>query len=167
MYLYAIIDVYSRYILGWRLSNDLTTSNCTELLDECIARHGALEILNTDQRCQYTSKEWTEALERYGIRISMDGRGRCKDNILIERFWRTIKQEYIYPNPTDNITQMRNGISDFVEYYNYSRPHQSLGKAMLPNKAYGYAVFSPPSEVFSYVRLCLTIEDHQMVAECY
>ena len=67
MYLYAIIDVYSHYILGWRLSNDLTTSNCTELFDECIARYGAPEILNTDQGCQYTSKEWTEALERYGI----------------------------------------------------------------------------------------------------
>lgn len=139
MYLYAIIDVYSRYILGWWLSNDLTTSNCTELLDECIARHGAPEILNTDHGCQYTSKEWTEALERYGIRISMDGRGRCKDNLWIERFRRTIKQAYIYPNPTDNITQMLNGISDFVEYYNYSRPHQSLGKAMLPNKAYDCA----------------------------
>lgn len=136
MYLYAIIDVYSRYILDWRLSNDLTASNCTELLDECIARHGAPEILNTDQGCQYTSKEWTEALERYGIRISMDGRGRCKDNIWIERFWRTIKQEYIYLNPTDDVTQMRNGIRDFVEYYNYRRPHQSLGKAVLPYKAY-------------------------------
>lgn len=136
MYLYAIIDVYSRYILGWRLSNDLTTSNCTELLDECIAKHGAPEILNTDQGCQYTSKEWTEALERYGIRISMDSRGRCKDNIWIERFWRTIKQEYIYLNPTDDVTQMRNGISNFVEYYNYRRPHQSLGKAVLPYKEY-------------------------------
>lgn len=96
MYLYAIIDVYSRYIVGWRLSNTLSASNCHDLLQECIGRHGAPEILNSDQGSQYTTRNWEELLALNGIRISMDGRGRCKENIWIERFWRSIKQEYIY-----------------------------------------------------------------------
>lgn len=136
MYLYAIIDVYSRYILGWRLSNDLSASNCVELLKECVDKHGAPEIVNSDQGCQYTSLEWTSTLSELGIRISMDGRGRCKDNIWIERFWRTIKQEYIYLNPTDDVRQLRGGIARFVDYYNNSRPHQSLGKAVVPADIY-------------------------------
>ena len=78
MYLYAIIDVYSRYIVGWRLSNTLDRSNCTDLLEECTGRHGAPETVNTDQGCQYTSKDWIGTLGKHRIRASMDGRGRCK-----------------------------------------------------------------------------------------
>ena len=126
MYLYAIIDVYSRCILGWKLSNTLTTGNCAELLTECVRKYGRPEIVNTDQGVQYTSKEWTELLNSYSIKISMDGRGRCKDNIWIERFWRTIKQEYIYVYPTDDVRKLRNGIGKFIEYYNKKRPHQGL-----------------------------------------
>jgi len=127
MYLYAIIDVYSRFVLGWRLSNTLDDSNCHELMKECVERYGAPQIVNTDQGSQYTTKKWADLLRSYGIRISMDGKGRCKDNIWIERFWRTIKQEYIYINPTDDVSALRAGIGDFVEHYNVSRPHQTLG----------------------------------------
>lgn len=86
MYLYAMIDVYSRYLLGWRLSNMLSARNCYELLQECIEQHGAPEIVNTDQGSQYTTAEWEQLLADSHIRISMDGRERCKDNIWIERF---------------------------------------------------------------------------------
>ena len=138
MYLYAIIDVYSRFIVGWRLSNDLSASNCIVLLEECISRHGAPEIVNTDQGCQYTGEDWIECLQKHHIRISMDGRGRCKDNIWIERFWRTIKQEHIYLNPADDGHQLREGIAKFIEYYNYRRPHHSLPE-LLPYRRYSQA----------------------------
>ena len=126
MYLYAMIDVYSRYVLGWRLSNTLSARNCYELLQECIEQHGAPEIVNTDQGSQYTTAEWEQMLTDNHIRISMDGRGRCKDNIWIERFWRTIKQEYIYLHPTDDVSTLRHGIGDWIKFYNEQRPHQSL-----------------------------------------
>jgi putative transposase len=138
MYLHAIIDVYSRFIVGWRLSNDLSASNCITLLEECISRYGAPEIVNTDQGCQYTSEDWIGCLKEHHIRISMDGRGRCRDNIWIERFWRTIKQEYIYLNPADNGHELREGIASFIEYYNYRRPHHSLPE-LLPYRRYSQA----------------------------
>ena len=81
MYLYAVIDVYSRYIVGWRLSNSLSARNCIALVEECVATHGAPEIINSDQRIQYTCAEWEATLSRLGIQISMDGKGRCKDKI--------------------------------------------------------------------------------------
>lgn len=127
MYQYAVIDVYSRYILGWRLSNTLTIDNCLELMKECIGKHGAPKIVNTDQGSQYTSPQWESLLDSHGIQISMDGRGRCKDNIWIERFWRTIKQDYIYLNPADDASELRNGIARYVDFYNSKRPHPSLG----------------------------------------
>lgn len=95
----TIINVYSRYIVGWRLSNSLSGRNCTELLKECIARHGKSEIVNSDQGVQYTSHAWVNLLNKEKISISMDGKGRWKNNVWIERFWRTIKQEYIYLPP--------------------------------------------------------------------
>ena len=98
MYLYAIIDVYSRYIVGWKLSNTLSADNVHEMLKESIRKFGAPEIINSDQGSQYTTKAWEDLLKENGILISMDGRGRCKDNIWIERFWRTVKQEYVYIN---------------------------------------------------------------------
>lgn len=136
MYLYAIMDVYSRYIVNWRLSNTLEKSNCTELLDESVSKYGAPDIINTDQGSQYTSADWTEAVKRHGIQISMDGRGRCKDNIWIERFWRTVKQEYVYRYPTDNVSELRTGICEYIMFYNEHRPHQSLGRGMVPSKVY-------------------------------
>ncbi|WP_211836059.1 DDE-type integrase/transposase/recombinase, partial [Porphyromonas levii] len=85
--------VYSRFVVGWKLSNTLSANNCTNLVKECIGQCGSPKIINSDQGVQYTSKKWVELLEEKGIRISMDGKGRCKDNIWIERFWRSIKQE--------------------------------------------------------------------------
>jgi len=127
MYLYAIIDVYSRYLLGWRLSNSLSAYNAYELLQECVDIYGAPEIVNTDQGRQYTTADWENLLRRNGILISMDGKGRCKDNIWIERFWRSIKQDYIYTHPTDDVAELRNGIDGWIRFYNYERPHQGLG----------------------------------------
>lgn len=136
MYLYAIIDVYSRYIVGWKLSNTLSADNVHEMVKESIRKFGALEIINTDQGSQYTTKAWEDLLKENGILISMDGRGRCKDNIWIERFRRTVKQEYVYINPTVSVVELRQGISDYIESYNYERPHQSIEDA-LPARSYG------------------------------
>lgn len=136
MYLYAIIDVYSRYIVGWKLSNTLSADNVHEMLKESIRKFGAPEIINSDQGSQYTTKAWEDLLKENGILISMDGRGRCKDNIWIERFWRTVKQEYVYINPTDSVVELRQGLSDYIEFYNYERPHQSVGE-VLPARSYG------------------------------
>ena len=135
MYLYAIIDVYSRYVVGWKLSNTLSADNVHEMLKESIRKFGTPEIINTDQGSQYTTKAWEDLLKENGILISMDGRGRCKDNIWIERFWRTVKQEYVYINPTDSVVELRQGISDYIEFYNYERPHQSIGE-VLPARSY-------------------------------
>lgn len=135
MYLYAMIDVHSRYLLGWRLSNTLTEENCLELMRDCVSRHGIPEVVNTDQGSQYTSQRWANLLKGYGIQISMDGRGRCKDNIWIERFWRTVKQEVVYINPTDSAVELRSLIANFIEYYNTKRPHQSLD-GLTPSKLF-------------------------------
>ncbi|MBR8760354.1 putative transposase InsK for insertion sequence element IS150 [Porphyromonas levii] len=89
MYLSAVIDVYSRFVVGWKLSNTLSANNCTDLVRECIEQYGCPRDINSDQGVQYTSKKWIDLLEEKGIRISMDGKGRCKDNIWIERFWRS------------------------------------------------------------------------------
>jgi putative transposase len=136
MYMYAVIDVYSRYIVGWRLSNTLSALNVFEMVETCIADHGAPEIINTDQGVQYTSKGWADLLNKYDIQISMDGRGRCKDNIWIERFWRTLKQDHIYIHPADSVTELRSGITGYLDYYNNERPHETLGKAICPNECY-------------------------------
>lgn len=111
MYLYAIIDIYCRYIVGWGLYNSLDAANALEVLDAAVRRLGAPEIINSDQGCQYTSKEWHETCDGYGIKISMDGKARCLDNIWIERFWRTIKREYIYLNPEYNAIDLRKGVA--------------------------------------------------------
>lgn len=126
MYLYVIIDVYSRYIIGWRLSNSISASNCYFLLQECIDKYGVPEIINTDQGTQYTSKGWSDLLTQNGIKISMDGRGRCKYNIWIERFWRTIKHDYIYCFPAETVIELTQGIDNWIGYYNNTRSHQGI-----------------------------------------
>lgn len=135
LYLYAIIDVYSRYIVGWGLYSTLESENAIEVLERAISVHGAPEIINSDQGSQYTCKEWIETLKGYKIQISMDGRGRCRDNAWIERFWRTIKEDYVYLNPDNNGQEMREGISDYINYYNNVRVHSGNGR-MTPKQAY-------------------------------
>ena len=126
MYLTAIIDVYSRCIVAWGLHNTLDKENSVEVLEAAVAAHGAPEIINSDQGSQYTSQLWLDACAAHDIKVSMDGRGRCKDNIWIERFWRTIKIEYIYINPVDTVRELRLGIGRYIEYYNNRRPHQGI-----------------------------------------
>ena len=126
MYLFAIIDWFSRKIVAWSLSNTLDTSFCVEAVKEAVAKYGAPEILNTDQGCQFTSAEFTGLVESYGIRVSMDGRNRWRDNVIIERFWRTIKYECLYLNKYDNPKSLYAGIANWMQFYNEDRPHQSL-----------------------------------------
>ena len=134
MYLVAIIDVFSRRILSWKLGNTLDASESVEVLQQAIARFGTPEIINSDQGSQYTSGLWAEACGNT-MKVSMDGRGRAKDNIWIERFWRTIKREYIYLNPCDNAIELRKGIEKFMQYYNTERHHQGIDNE-IPERKY-------------------------------
>ena len=125
VYLVAIIDVYSRYIVGWNLSFELDTENCLNALNMAL-KQGQPEIVNSDQGCQFTSDNWLTVLHEHAVKISMDGVGRCKDNIYIERLWRTIKYEAIYLNAYTNFTELYCAIRDYINFYNERRPHQNL-----------------------------------------
>ena len=124
-YLVAIIDLYSRKILSWRISNTLSTIFCVEALNEDLDKFGEPEIFNTDQGCQFTSEEFTKVLLDKQILISMDGKGRALDNIFIERFWRTIKYDFIFYNDFGTIPLLSKGVAWFIDYYNQRRPHLS------------------------------------------
>ena len=126
VYLVAILDVFSRRILSWRLSNSLSTIFCLEALNEALEAQGAPEIFNSDQGSQFTSDEWIYTLVNWGIQPSMTGVGRCLDNIHQERFWRTLKYENTYIYGYDNMVDARLKIGNFIEFYNHERPHQSL-----------------------------------------
>lgn len=127
MYLTGIIDVYSRYIVGWQVSNSLEKETQTELLKQAIAMHGVPEIVNSDQGSQYTCSHWVDTLNDYKIRISMDGKGRATDNAFIERWFRTIKQKHIYLNPAGNGLELYQGIDRFIKKYNQRR-HQGIDR---------------------------------------
>lgn len=126
MYLTAIIDHYSRYIVGWTLSNTLDKEVQVNLVKQCIIKQGKPEIINSDQGSQFTSKLWVDTLKENNIRISMDGKGRALDNVYIERFFRTIKQDYVYLNPANDGLELYRGIKDYIAIYN-SRKHQGIG----------------------------------------
>jgi putative transposase len=126
VYLVAIIDLYSRKILSYRLSNTLDTDFCISALDEAIQTHGVPAIFNSDQGSQYTSDAFISRLEHYGIRISMDGKGRALDNVHIERFWRSLKYEDIYLNDYSSMADLKEGIKRYMNFYNTERFHQSL-----------------------------------------
>jgi putative transposase len=104
----------------------LTDLYAVDVLEKAVARHGIPEIINSDQGVQYTCEDWHYACDKYGIRISMDGRARCLDNVWIERFWRTIKREYVYLNPEPTVGALRRGIAKYIDYYNNRRCHQGL-----------------------------------------
>ena len=125
MYLVALIDVYSRYVVGWSLSNTLDTHSCIEALKRSL-KQGKPDIMNTDQGCQFTSALWVEQLQEEGIKISMTGKGRCHDNIFIERFWRSFKQEAFYLNDYVSVAELKKAIEKYVGFYNNERWHQSL-----------------------------------------
>ena len=125
-YLIALIDVYSRYILSWRLSNSLSLFFCLEALNEALSLYESPFIFNMDQGSQFTSDEWIYTLVNWGIRPSMTGVGRCLDNIYSERFWRTLKYENAYIYGYESMVDARQKIGDFIKFYNQERPHQSL-----------------------------------------
>lgn len=125
MYLVALIDVYSRYVVGWALSNTLETVSCIDALKMGLAL-GEPEIINSDQGSQFTSDDWIDFLREQDIKISMTGKGRCKDNIYIERFWRSFKQEEFYLNEYANVKELKKSINAYIEFYNQRRWHQSL-----------------------------------------
>ena len=127
MYLTAIIDVYSRFIVGWQISNSLEKETQTELLRAAIARYGKPEIVNSDQGSQYTCEHWVSTLQEAGIRISMDGKGRATDNAFIELFFGTLKRKHIYLNPADNGLELYSGVAPFIEKYN-QRNHQGIDR---------------------------------------
>ena len=135
LYLVAVMDWASRFVLAWRLSNTLDASFCTDALEEALARHGTPEIFNTDQGSQFTSFAFTGRLQAPGIRISMDGRGRCMDNIFIERLWRSLKYEAVYLHEIADGYAARRLIRDWVRFYNLERPHLALD-GRTPAEAY-------------------------------
>jgi putative transposase len=126
MYLTAVIDWYSRYVLSWRLSNTLDAGFCLEALEEALS-WGKPEVFNTDQGVQFTSASFTGRVESAGAKVSMDGRGRCLDNVFVERLWRTVKYEEIYLKAYEGPVECRIGLSSYFPFYNRERPHQSLG----------------------------------------
>lgn len=138
LYLTAIIDVYSRYIVGWDIHNTLDAENSLNVLRKAILVHGKPEIVNSDQGSQFTCPGWIAYLESQEITISMDGKGRALDNVWIERFWRTLKQEYVYICPAGNGNILRKGLIKFITYYNNRRQHQSLDRKT-PFSRYEYA----------------------------
>jgi putative transposase len=125
-YLIAIIDWHSRAVLAWRLSNTMTVDFCTATLEDALRRHGKPEIFNTDQGAQFTSPDFTDVLDRAGITISMDGKGRATDNIFVERLWRSLKYEDVYLRNYASLSDAQAGIANWMRFYNERRPHQAL-----------------------------------------
>jgi len=126
MYLVAVMDWHSRKILAWRISNTLESDFCVHALKDALRRYGAPEIFNTDQGAQFTSNAFTQTLKEHGVNISMDGRGRCQDNIFVERLWWTIKHHYLYLHSFNSGSELRQGLSRWGHYYNQERGHSSL-----------------------------------------
>jgi len=126
MYLVAIVDLYSRRVLSYRLSNSLSASFCVATLKDAINTYGVPEIFNTDQGSQFTGDKWIDVLKSNRIRISMDGKGRALDNIYVERLWRSLKYEDIYLNDYENVLELKRGVAKYFTFYNTRRFHQSL-----------------------------------------
>lgn len=127
LYLIAIIDLHSRYVLNWSLSNTMDADWCAEVLKEAIRCHGCPQIFNTDQGSQFTSDVFTNVLKENQILISMDGKGRATDNIFIERLWRSLKYEYVYLNPCNEGGELHRGLTWYFGFYNTRRVHENLG----------------------------------------
>src|SRR5690606_23529696 len=135
VYLVAVMDWHSRKVLASRLSITMDVDFCVAAMEEAIARFGVPEIVNTDQGSQFTSREFTELLKSHGIRISMDGRGRWLDNVFIERLWRSIKHEEVYLKAYASVSEARESINAYIDFYNRRRPHSSLDR-MTPEQFY-------------------------------
>lgn len=136
VFLVAIIDIFSRFIVAWKLSNSLDTRFCEEMFDQALSTGKKPEIMNTDQGCQFTSTAWISRVEGNDIKVSMDGRGRWADNVFIERFWRTLKYEHVLIHAFNTVKEARTSIGNFINVYNDERLHQSLGYKT-PAEVYG------------------------------
>jgi putative transposase len=146
LYLVAIMDWHSRYVLAWRLSNTLEVDFCVEALEEAL-RKGKPEIFNTDQGSQFTSEAFTGRLLAQGIQVSMDGKGRCMDNVFVERLWRSVKYEEVYLKAYQNGSEARRGIGAYLAFYNQERPHQALG-------------YRTPGQVFQAASPARCLQEH-------
>jgi len=135
MYLVAIIDWHSRYVLDWQLSNTLEAEFCIETLRR-VLENGSCEIFNTDQGSQFTSNGFISVLKAHGVKISMDGKGRALDNVFVERLWRTVKYECVYLQEWESVIKLRQALDAYFQFYNDERPHQSLG-GLTPNAVHG------------------------------
>jgi putative transposase len=126
MYLFAIIDIHSRYVVGWSISNTMSAQWCVDTIEQSIVHHGVPDIINSDQGSQFTSDIYTQCLGNHKISISMDGKRRAIDNIFIERLWRSVKYEDVYLKAYDNGNKLWNGLNDYFKFYNHERLHQNL-----------------------------------------
>lgn len=135
VYLVAIVDWYSRRVLSWRVSNTLTTDFCLDAVREAIYRYGVPEIFNSDQGSQFTSTDFTTLLGDHGIAISMDGKGCWRDNVFVERLWRSVKYEEVYLHAYDSVSQAKEGLARYFTFYNQRRPHQTFAGAT-PDRMY-------------------------------
>ncbi len=142
VYLSAVLDWATRRVLAWRLSNTLTADPCVEALEEAIVKYGAPEIMNTDQGSQFTSAAFIRVLEHNGIQISMDGKGCWRDNVFVERLWKSVKYEEVYLHGYDTVSIARQALARYFDFYNRRRPHSTLdGKT--PDTAY-FSLSEPP-----------------------
>ncbi|MFO0401590.1 MAG: IS3 family transposase, partial [Alphaproteobacteria bacterium] len=143
-YLAAVIDWFSRKVLAWKLSITLDTGFCIEAVEEALAKYGKPEVFNTDQGSQFTSLAFTELLKRHEIAISMDGKGAWRDNVFVERLWRSIKYEEVYLRAYASVPEARASLGRYIDgFYNTRRPHSSLG-GQTPDEAYFTALPSIP-----------------------
>ena len=138
MYLVAVIDWHSRYVLSWEISNTMETLFCLNALEAALTQYGPPEIFNTDQGAQFTANDFTGRLKQAKARVSMDGRGRYVDNIFIERLWRTVKHEHLYHTDAENGLELAANLAVYFDWYNHERIHQSLGYRT-PAQVYGAA----------------------------
>ena len=136
MYLVAVMDWFSRYVLSWRLSNTLEVDFCIEALEHALCL-GKPKVFNSDQGCQFTSPRFTDRLLKEGVSISMDGRGRALDNIFIERLWRSVKYENIYLNDYDTVPRLTHGLTEYFHFFNLERPHMGLDYRIPADIYYG------------------------------
>lgn len=135
LYLTAIIDLYSRFIVGWGISNTLEAEASLSVMKQAIKDYGKPEIINSDQGSQFTCEDWIEHMTSEGIQVSMDGKGRAIDNVFIERFWRSVKYDYVYLNPANDGLELYQGLKDYIYYYNHKLHHQGIDR-QIPAELY-------------------------------
>ena len=128
LYLTAIIDLYSRFVVGWGISNSLEATSVHDVFKQAVSVHGKPEIINSDQGSQFTCNEWIELLQEEEVQISMDGKGHAIDNVFIERLWRSVKYDYVYLRPASDGLELYEGLKEYFQYYNYELAHQGIGR---------------------------------------